>query len=137
VTRRLAAPPPSSRQATEFEVDEEPLTMPTGDALLETIQMLLLLFLVIAAVGGPFGRDAALDARLRRLERSVERIARQVGVEPEAPSNRQRPSEAVLDAIRARRRIEAIRLYREETGAGLREAKDAVDEFERSLPTRS
>jgi ATP-dependent Clp protease ATP-binding subunit ClpA/protein subunit release factor A len=41
--------------------------------------------------------------------------------------------ERLRTLIRADRKIEAIRLYRQETGAGLREAKDAVDTLERSL----
>ncbi len=35
------------------------------------------------------------------------------------------------------RKIEAIKLYREMTGHGLKEAKDAVDELERSLRASS
>ena len=40
---------------------------------------------------------------------------------------------SVEDAIRAGHKIEAIKLYREHAGAGLKEAKDAVEEMERRL----
>ena len=44
----------------------------------------------------------------------------------------------VIALVREGRKIEAIKLYRDLTGAGLKEAKDAVEALERggSLPTR-
>jgi len=38
--------------------------------------------------------------------------------------------ETVLDMLRQRRKIDAIKLYRERTGAGLKDAKDAVEALE-------
>ena len=53
------------------------------------------------------------------------------GREREAPaldeSNRTDPTEAVRQALLAGRKIEAIKIYREQTGAGLAEAKDSVE----------
>ena len=40
----------------------------------------------------------------------------------------------VIDAVRRGNKIEAIKLLREHAGIGLKEAKDAVDAFERSSP---
>lgn len=40
---------------------------------------------------------------------------------------------AVVAALRAGNKIEAIRLHREATNCGLREAKDAVDALEKKL----
>jgi ribosomal protein L7/L12 len=39
----------------------------------------------------------------------------------------------ITELLRQNRQIEAIRLYREVTGAGLKEAKDAVEEIVKSL----
>ncbi len=39
----------------------------------------------------------------------------------------------ITDLLRQNRQIEAIRLYREITGAGLNEAKDAIEEIAKSL----
>lgn len=39
----------------------------------------------------------------------------------------------VVDAIRAGSTIQAIKLYRERTGVGLKEAKDAVEALARTL----
>ena len=42
-------------------------------------------------------------------------------------------SDDVRGLVRAGRKIEAIKRYREETGVGLKEAKDAVDRLEAKL----
>jgi hypothetical protein len=43
------------------------------------------------------------------------------------------PSQQLSDLIRSGRKIEAIKLYRAQTGVGLREAKDAVEAQELRL----
>jgi|SRR5215468_6678491 len=43
----------------------------------------------------------------------------------------------IRDAIFAGRTIEAIKLYRQFTGSGLKEAKDAVEEIEKKLRSES
>ncbi|MCW5650589.1 MAG: hypothetical protein KIS62_12650 [Ramlibacter sp.] len=40
---------------------------------------------------------------------------------------------AVRDALQAGRTIEAIKLYRESSGLGLKEAKDAIDQYRESM----
>ncbi|MBX7195992.1 MAG: ribosomal protein L7/L12 [Sandaracinaceae bacterium] len=49
------------------------------------------------------------------------------------PAAASKSASAVVAALRAGNKIEAIRLYREQTGLGLRESKDAVDKLEREL----
>lgn len=44
---------------------------------------------------------------------------------------------AVKEAIFANRKIEAIKIHRQCTGSGLREAKDAVEKLEAELRTAS
>ena len=44
------------------------------------------------------------------------------------------PSVAVMAFLQAGKKIEAIKQYRIETGEGLKEAKDAVEAFERGRP---
>ncbi len=43
----------------------------------------------------------------------------------------------VMRLIKKRRKIEAIKVYREHTGCGLKEAKDAIDALERGQPAPS
>lgn len=42
-------------------------------------------------------------------------------------------NDAIIDALYAGRKIEAIKLYRETTGTGLAEAKDFVEKLETEL----
>lgn len=44
------------------------------------------------------------------------------------------PAASVQDLLRSGRKIEAIKLYREQSGLGLKEAKDAVEAMERGDP---
>lgn len=44
------------------------------------------------------------------------------------------PLDEIAAALRAGRKIDAIRLLRESTGIDLAQAKDAVEEIERNLP---
>ena len=50
----------------------------------------------------------------------------EAGASPEDALERQ-----VIEFIRADRVIEAVKLYRERTGLGLKESKDAVDDLRR------
>ena len=66
--------------------------------------------------------DAQLTVTLARLERKIDALIASLGVE--LPKD-------TMDDVRALaaagKKIEAIKRYREKTGAGLAEAKDAVD----------
>jgi ribosomal protein L7/L12 len=67
---------------------------------------------------------------LRRIERGIDRLLEAYGVdEPDASASV--PAE-VLELIAARRKIEAIKVYRRATGAGLADAKAAVEELQRA-----
>lgn len=69
------------------------------------------------------------------VSRKLDRIAAAVGVAPEPASfpTTASASPTVVQLIRAGRKIEAIKVYREENGVGLKEAKDAVDALERQI----
>jgi ribosomal protein L7/L12 len=47
-----------------------------------------------------------------------------------APQTVSAPEQSIRELLAAGRKIEAIKLYREQTGAGLKEAKDAVEAIE-------
>nr|WP_221208702.1 ribosomal protein L7/L12 [Nocardioides albus] len=64
-----------------------------------------------------------IGRRLDRLEDKVGLLLKQAGLE-EPPAPRQ---DEVVALVRAGKKIEAIKLYREATGAGLLEAKEAVE----------
>ena len=70
----------------------------------------------------------ALQSRVATLEAQVHALLQhlEVAASPKGSLERQ-----VIEFTRANRVIEAIKLYREQTGLGLKEAKDAVDELRR------
>ena len=63
-------------------------------------------------------------ARLRRVERKLDLLIEHFGLESPSPFSPQ-----VQAAIDEGNTILAIKRYREETGAGLREAKDFIDSY--------
>ena len=70
-----------------------------------------------------------LRQRVALLERQVAFLMAQLGVEYyEEPNTGVSPE--ILDLVRQGRKIEAIKLYRLETGVGLRQAKEFIDSLE-------
>jgi hypothetical protein len=69
-------------------------------------------------------------ARLRRLEAKVDLILRHLGLEYQDPGPASRLSDEVKElAADPTRKIAAIKLHREQTGLGLREAKDEIEAY--------
>lgn len=72
-----------------------------------------------------------LSSRVEHLTKAVERLAREQGVGPavlEELRSGEEPFWAQVRQLKASgSAIQAIKLVREQTGMGLREAKDAVD----------
>jgi len=69
-------------------------------------------------------------ARLRRLEGKADLILKHLGLEYKDPGTPGGLSEEVKTlANDPTRKIEAIKLHREQTGVGLKEAKDAVETY--------
>ena len=72
--------------------------------------------------------------RILELERKVEFLLQELGLEGkvnayESRANRSALSPEILTLVRQGRKIEAIKLYREKTGASLMEAKAAIDKL--------
>ncbi len=74
----------------------------------------------------------SIDASIKRLERKMKRIDLSLSLllnrmELEVPSQiSDRVKQMALDPYR---KLEATKLYRAETGVGLKEAKEAIEEF--------
>ena len=76
--------------------------------------------------------------RIDRLERQVQYLLRYVGVDPEIAAADSAALQAgppldaawspeIIALVRNGKPIQAIKLYRQITGAGLKESKDAID----------
>ena len=88
-----------------------------------TIIVLIVAFSIVTTTA-----TSRFNFRLARLERRMDAIAAHVGLPPEpVPVG----VDEVLALLEDGKKIPAIKRYRELTDAGLREAKDAVEEIER------
>ncbi|MFC7220995.1 ribosomal protein L7/L12 [Streptomyces polyrhachis] len=77
----------------------------------------------MSLLASPSGKVVNVERRLARLERKMDLLLGHLGVEePRIPG-----MERVHELIRQGRKIEAIKAYRQLTGEGLKEAKDAVE----------
>ena len=87
--------------------------------LLSAVLVLIALFFL----SSPSGKIVSVERRLARLERKVDLLLGHLGVEePQIPG-----MERVHELIRQGKKIEAIKVYRQLTGEGLKESKDAVE----------
>jgi len=111
---------------------------PSGDRKKETeIQMiqinegvLFLVILILVPVALSILQIEKRVSALYRIEAKLDLLMKQAGIDY-TPG--QDLSDAVRDAIQRGRKIEAIKLYRQATGVGLKEAKDTVEAAERGM----
>jgi hypothetical protein len=69
------------------------------------------------------------DQRLARLEGQVSRLMQELGIEDDGKVPADSLQERIRPLIRADQKIQAIKVVREQTGLGLKEAKDYVDDL--------
>ena len=86
----------------------------------------LLLMALGILVGGLVARSSEQTARLTRIERKLDALLGHLGVEADGRDVLSAQARAFADAGE---RVAAIRQHREDTGAGLAEAKAVVDEY--------
>jgi ribosomal protein L7/L12 len=85
--------------------------------------LLLGVVLLVVVVGlGSSATERRLSRRLERMERKLDAIVAQLGVTVEEPGLAE-----VAALLREGKKIQAIKTYRERTGADLKEARDAVE----------
>ncbi len=70
-----------------------------------------------------------LRQRVAKLEKQIAFILQQQDLTYREEQNIS-VSPEIINLIRQGKKIQAIRLYRQETGAGLKQAKDFIDAFE-------
>jgi hypothetical protein len=94
---------------------QEEIKVDSTHVLLVVI-LVLVLFSLLARGGGG---DAS---RLRSVERKLDLVLSQLGVDPNEGLDEQ-----LKQLVRGGQKIEAIKLYRQQTGVGLKDAKDYID----------
>jgi ribosomal protein L7/L12 len=89
---------------------------------------LIAVTIVAGMASGEYQRHA-----LSRLEAKLDALLKHEGIQFDPFSD---CPPAVVDALRRGKKIDAIKAYREATGAGLKEAKDYVEELQRRATPR-
>jgi hypothetical protein len=74
-----------------------------------------------------------LQSRVRQLEEKLEFLYRSLNIDFLEPNTDPIRSPQIQEALRRGNKIEAIKIYRELTGVGLAEAKQAIDNAERFI----
>ena len=74
-----------------------------------------------------------LRSRVNELEDRLKFIYRRLNIEYGDPNSDPVLAPQVQEALRRGNKIEAIKIYRELTGTGLAEAKDAIDKAEQFI----
>ncbi|HEY1380245.1 MAG TPA: ribosomal protein L7/L12 [Gemmataceae bacterium] len=99
-------------------------------AALEWSDLFWIWLIVIVFAGGTAAVFRPTDAgRLRRIEAKLDLILRNLGLEFQDPAAAGLSPEVRALADDPAKKIEAIKLHREQTAAGLKEAKDAVEAY--------
>lgn len=93
--------------------------------------IIALIVILFAGGGAAFASRRATDARrLARVERKIDAILLHLNIAYVDPASPEGLSEEVQKlANDPAKKIQAIKLHREQTGVGLKEAKDAVEAF--------
>ena len=86
------------------------------------IAILFLTCVVVLGVMTIQNHLSRADRRAARIERKLDAVMRHLDLREEIPG-----MDEILDLVRRGKRIQAVKLYRETTGADLVEAKQAVD----------
>ena len=74
-----------------------------------------------------------LKSRINELEDRLNFLYQRLGLEYSDPNSDPIRSPEIQDALRRGNKIEAIKIYRELTGVGLAEAKEAIDRAEQFI----
>ena len=93
--------------------------------------IITLIVIVFAGGSAAYASFRPADgARLARLERKIDAILRHLNITYVDPASPEGLSEEVQNlANDPAKKIQAIKLHREQTGLGLKEAKDAVEAY--------
>jgi hypothetical protein len=89
---------------------------------------ILSVLVVLAFVGGRINRIHSRLAKLSSMDAKLDLLLKQAGLVYE-PYKGLAPE--IVEALRNGQKIQAIKLYRDTTGVGLKEAKDFIEDVQR------
>jgi len=103
------------------------MTVPESFALIATMFGGLLL-LGLAGVGVRLAEMQSRMGVLSRVEAKLDLLLKQANIKYDPYANLPRE---IAEAVRAGQKINAIKLYRQSSGVGLKEAKEFIEEMQR------
>lgn len=74
-----------------------------------------------------------MDARLKSMEKNQNKILQHLGIDKNKVTISDEDLEKVVELVKIPEKIKAIKLYREITGEGLKEAKEYVDNLAKEI----
>jgi ribosomal protein L7/L12 len=95
-----------------------------------TLAMLGVILVVVINVAFKLIELASHVRTLNRVEAKLDLLLKQANIKFDPYANLSRE---ITDAVRAGQKIHAIKLYRQESGAGLKDAKDFIEEYQRHI----
>lgn len=90
--------------------------------------LILIALIFVASIQWRLSEIENRVAALSRLDAKLDLLLKQAGIQYDPYKNL--PHE-IVDAVRAGKKIQAIKRYREIAGVGLKEAKDFIEEIQR------
>jgi ribosomal protein L7/L12 len=98
---------------------------------IDTIALLALIVVFVLFLSGIQSRLARMERRaaeISRVEAKIDLLLKQANIEFDPYAH---VAPEIVDALRAGEKIKAIKIYRQATGAGLRESKEFVEGVQR------
>ena len=92
------------------------------------VALVVLGLTLLAVIGARLNGLHSRIAVLTRIDAKLDLLLKQANIKYDPYSN---VSREIAEPVRQGQKIEAIKLYRQSTGVGLKEAKDAVEELQR------
>ncbi|MBY8342993.1 ribosomal protein L7/L12 [Streptomyces spinosirectus] len=91
---------------------------------MDILGLALIILLVLFGIGSIENRISRQDRRMARVEHKLDLVLGHLGLSEPEPW-----SDEINALLVEGKKIQAIKVYREATGAGLKEAKEAVDKL--------
>jgi ribosomal protein L7/L12 len=92
------------------------------------ITFVVLCLIMLVGIGARLNGIQSRNAVLFRIEAKLDLLLKQANIKFDPYANVQHE---VAEAVRAGQKIKAIKLHRQSTGVGLKEAKDFIEEVQR------
>jgi len=100
---------------------------PTAESFV-LIAFVVLVLILLAGIGARLSGIQSRIAVLFRIEAKLDLLLKQANIKFDPYAN---VSREIAEAVRAGQKIKAIKLHRQSTGVGLKEAKDFIEGVQR------